>query len=423
MLMIKDYQSVALSWMIGREQEEIKGGFLCDEVGLGKTIEILSLLNHSPKPLNLLVVPKILQFQWKEEAITWLSGYNIKIINKLSKITDSTFNQLYIISYSNFCYDVKINAHYINWDRLILDEGHLIKNRRSNTHKSICKLQSKIKWCVTATPVMNNISDLYGLMKLFDINKIDVDQNKEKLLSTLALRRTKEDVHLNLPALHIHNITEPMNDYEKYIYDTTSVKIRELMNGTEYNTLYVFELIMRLVQICISPSIYFKAINKKYNSQEDEVFEESTKIQMLRKVLSKNEKTLIFCKFKEEMNIYKKLFPDSYEINGNYSIDERCEILENFKNNKDVKLLFIQINIGNCGLNIQCANNVVFTSPTWNPSIEHQAIGRCYRTGQQKEVHVYKLYYTDTIEEKIIKAQNKKNELIKEIWDYLKNKI
>ena len=117
------------------------------------------------------------------------------------------------------------------------------------------------------------------------------------------------------------------------------------------------------------------------------------------------------------------MFPESYHINGDYTEEERDEILNKFKNNSKVKYLFIQINIGNCGLNIQSANHVVFTSPMWNPAVEHQAIGRCYRTGQRKNVNVYKIYYQNTIEEKILKAQSRKLELIKEIWEYLKNKI
>ena len=426
--MLKEYQSEAVKWMIEREQDvDVKGGFLCDEVGLGKTIEILNLLNESPKKLNLLIVPKVLQIQWKEEAITWLKNHTIKIINKRNVIRNNNGNYLYIMSYSDFCYDDKILAHDINWGRIILDEGHNIKNRMSNTHKSVCNLMSDIKWCVSATPVMNNITDLYGLLKWFNFTKREVDNEKEKILQSLMMRRTKEDVKLNIPNLNVSNIPINMSEKEREVYETTSEKITSLLIASDsQNELHIFELLIRLVQTCIHPSICNKALNKKYKSQENEDYKVPTnKIEKLKDVLTNqtnNEKTLIFCKYKEEMKIYKNMFPESYHINGDYTEDERNEILRKFKTN-NVKYLFIQINIGNCGLNIQSANHVVFTSPMWNPAVEHQAIGRCYRTGQTKNVNVYKLYYENTIEEKILKAQSKKLELIQEIWDYLKNKI
>ena len=97
------------------------------------------------------------------------------------------------------------------------------------------------------------------------------------------------------------------------------------------------------------------------------------------------------------MDKIQSMFTDNvYRIDGSVDKDERNARLEKFKNARSGAVLIIQIKCGGVGLNVQCASRVYIMSPSWNPSTELQAIGRCHRTGQTREVHVKKFLYNDT---------------------------
>jgi SNF2 family DNA or RNA helicase len=86
----------------------------------------------------------------------------------------------------------------------------------------------------------------------------------------------------------------------------------------------------------------------------------------------------------------------------------RKEIVEEFNTSEQKKVFLISLRAGGTGLNLTSADNVIIFDPWWNPSVENQAIDRTHRIGQEKSVNVYRLITKGTIEEKIIKLQEKK---------------
>jgi Superfamily II DNA/RNA helicases, SNF2 family len=111
-----------------------------------------------------------------------------------------------------------------------------------------------------------------------------------------------------------------------------------------------------------------------------------------------SEKTIIFCQYKGEMDhIETILNRETFRIDGSVNKDERHARLKLFEKSSPGSVLVIQIKCGGQGLNIQCATRVYIMSPSWNPSTELQAIGRCHRSGQRNEVFVKKFVYSDTI--------------------------
>ena len=93
----------------------------------------------------------------------------------------------------------------------------------------------------------------------------------------------------------------------------------------------------------------------------------------------------------------------------------RAEVVENFQNNDDIRVFLISLKAGGIGLNLTEADYVYLVDPWWNPAVENQAIDRCYRIGQNKHVVAVRLICPDTIEEKIMKMQDSKKELVNDL--------
>jgi SNF2 family DNA or RNA helicase len=133
------------------------------------------------------------------------------------------------------------------------------------------------------------------------------------------------------------------------------------------------------------------------------------------------EKTLIFCQFKGEMDEIQKRLKKYriYRLDGSVSKELRAERITEFRECQEGAVFIIQIKAGGVGLNLQEATRVYIMSPSWNPATELQAIGRCHRTGQTRNVYVKKFIYVSdnppSVEESIVKVQNQKALVCEEI--------
>ena len=95
-------------------------------------------------------------------------------------------------------------------------------------------------------------------------------------------------------------------------------------------------------------------------------------------------------------------------LHGGVSKEDRASRIAD----TEIQVLMVQIVCGGTGLNLQAYNVIYFTSPPWNPSLEDQAIARCHRIGQDKQVDIYKMYMKSSIEEHIGAVQEVKRRLI-----------
>ena len=406
MSLLKTYQKEGVAWMLSRERDETTpGGVQCDEVGLGKTIMTIETMNKNPMNKTLLLVPKSLIGQWVSELEKWYQ-YQLTTIDKISQ------EPCLVIASISSMYKTNTPYHQVEWERIVIDEAHSIKNPRSKTHKSVCELQGKIKWALTATPVMNKMSDFWGILKWIGEDIESVFTNKADIVNKYFIRRTQD--LLTLPGYTVHNIEEEFSEKEQKLYDKIEEYIKKVIPTTD-SRFYALEKLMRLVQISVHPQIFYNAIANKHKFEPDEWKYESTKFKMLKTLLNKKEKTLIFCKFVNEIKSYQRLFPGSLILHGSLKTEQREEVLQAFKKS-DIPFLFIQEKVGSCGLNLQVAQRIIFTSPNWSPALEHQAIGRSHRTGQTSHVNVYKLYIKNSIEEKIVEIQKEKKNVFETLW-------
>jgi SNF2 family DNA or RNA helicase len=442
------YQVEGVRWMIERELDESdlegdvvsKGGIVADEVGLGKTLMAISMIVANPKKKTLILLPKSLIMQWREQIHKFVGDVKIMFVDKKTVIRRDD-EGIYIMSQSMLnCKNTIVGnspCHNVYWDRIIIDEAHLLRNSKSKIHASCCLLEGGIRWALTATPIMNRMTDFVHLMAWFDVSQFLCQTEREMITSRFFMRRTKEDVaqfnkELKLPACNINVEYIPFESTEELkFYGEVFLQERKLIQNNKKKTVTdLLEHLLRIRQICINPQLYLDGITKKTKTDQGEWDGKITKINKLLEHLQSHkddDKTLIFCQFIKEMDFYERVFNEkgfaSVRLDGSMSLDERNLSVKKFTHNPNIKLFFIQINTGGQGINLQIANKIYIMSPSWNPAIEYQAIGRAHRTGQTKVVDVVKFIISSGdseipfIEENIIKLQERKKRVIADILD------
>lgn len=423
---IHNYQRYGMLWCLDNELttnpflNNKHGGFLADEMGLGKTIMMLSLMYVNKQPKTLIVVPPPLVRQWEEKVIQLLKvvpsivyGYNKHKLN----INES---EIVITTYGNLnCSTPNIQEQ--NYDRIIFDEAHHLKNKSSECYKNAQSLKSRIKWLITGTPLQNKMKDIYNLAELLNLDRKLISKNLETFKKTCILHRKKENANIMLPALKEFNIEIDFENIEekKLIVEM----LKKLLDDRQNSLVHM----IRQRQMCIVPSVLNRNIKEIYNVN-DEIFEKATSTKSkINKVVEKiyenrnnNKGKIIFCHFKKEIDtikneLVKKGCHEDYilKIDGRLTTKKKNEIFSEQDGNK---ILIMQIQSCSEGLNLQMFSEIYFVSPHWNPCVEEQAIARCHRLGQRQEVHVYKFKMKYTIEEYILGVQNVKLDLRKELF-------
>ena len=422
-------QIEGVNWMLEREHSSLgpKGGFLCDEMGLGKTAQLVTVIKRNKTGPTLVVVPKSIVTQWKNEIHKFAPELSVFVYDGIKRTRDASEFQRHDVTvcpYSLLTEDAPL-VHRIEWRRVILDEAHEIRNRRSKRFKSAMQIGATYRWVVTGTPVFNDVRDFVSLCTFIGIDRVDVQCNLETIREKFIIRRTKNKD--SIPECHFENVELEMYPEEKTLYaqafSEAQEMIREMMkrakahgNSTMYN-MDILEQFLRARQVMAWPQLYIDGMAKKMDEEMNEWNGRSKKMETLFEMIEQHpdEKTLIFCQFKGEMNyIQEKLTCPVFRIDGTCSKERRESQLAEFNRAPQNSVFLIQVKAGGQGLNIQSASRVYITSPSWNPGTELQAIGRCHRTGQKREVYVKKLIYKGdekypSVDESIVALQVRKS--------------
>jgi SNF2 family DNA or RNA helicase len=254
------------------------------------------------------------------------------------------------------------------------------------------------------------------LIKTQFSDAIDKEKNHDashllsKMIAPFLLRRTKEQVAKELPEKTESIIYCEMGNEQRKVYDSFKNKYRDYLinkideNGVENAQMYILEGLTKLRQICNSPALI---------SDEEDYGNQSVKLDLLIENIKEktgNHKILVFSQFVKMLQLIKTRL-DEEQIHYEYldgQTTNREEKVNNFQNNKEVRVFLISLKAGGTGLNLTEADYVFLVDPWWNPAVENQAIDRCYRIGQKQKVMAYRMICKDTIEEKIALLQGKK---------------
>lgn len=444
-----DYQVEGTRWMLERECRKTgaKGGILADEMGLGKTMQIIAVMRGNPMPT--LVVTMIGTIgQWKD-ALFNFGGFKPIIVSAsftgmlpFDEEDEEAAGELVVLTgYSSFQKARGKTPSCLTdtrWGRIILDEGHVIRNQKTKVFKEINALRSETRWILSGTPIQNSAKDLWTLANWIGINDC---RDVEELCAKYVLRRTQAEEgarsdKLTLPPLDTQvvylNFKQPE---ESNLYNTVAEHFQKTCFDGSRSAMV--EGIIRCRQVCAHSLIYQEGCDKKKSNThepkrqkvEDKILNSvpSTKMEFLsadiEEFVKKSKeakigaKCLVFCTWTLEMKLIQNYLKQkkiaSLIFDGSLTRDGKETMLYNF-NNSTIPVLILQINCGATGLNLQCASRVYIMSPNWNPCIELQAIGRAYRKGQKNKVNCIRLVMRDTIEERCLNIQKRKTSIIME---------
>ncbi len=445
--LISPYQHTGVKWLLERElSKEYPGGFLCDEMGLGKTVQLIAMCLANPKGRTLVVAPKSITGQWKSELARFAPSINVMSYNGEAPCFDAAKTNVVIVPYSMIAGRSAIKGgpipkgplHRFKWDRVILDEGHEIRNQKSKMHQGVKMLNSDIRWVVTGTPVFNSMRDFVALCSFIGLEKKSVQAYSASIRARFVLRRTKADVcefnaRLALPPCDFENIELTMHDEERelyrHVYETSRDSVRKLLASSSaagYKTMAILEALLRIRQCCIWPQLYLDGFARKNELEPEQYTGRSKKLEYLIGSIKSHptEKTLVFGQFMGEMDKIQSLLAAEnisvFRIDGSVEKDARDNRIDAFKKARPGAVFLIQIKAGGVGLNLQEATRVYITSPAWNPATEMQAIARAHRTGQVQKVWVKKLVYEGdetlpSVEQSIMQLQGHKSIVCAEV--------
>ncbi|MGB0524506.1 MAG: SNF2-related protein [Flammeovirgaceae bacterium] len=441
---LRDYQKSGLNWLHFLN-EFGWGGCLADDMGLGKTLQTLafiqSLKDKNPAVCCLVVAPTSLMFNWSNEIDKFTPDLNYIVHHGTSRTDNlSEFYQYNVVltTYGVVVRDIE-HMKDIQFDYVVLDESQAIKNVTSKRYKAVSLLQAANKLVLTGTPVENNTFELFAQMNFINrgilgpqeffkqeyANPIDRkgETNKvvelKKIVYPFILRRTKEQVAKDLPDKLETVLYCEMNTKQRKVYDAYKNfyrdKILDLIEeqGIQKSGVFILEGLLRLRQICDSPALVKSTGPEAHTEESVKLNELGNHVQ---EVVS-GHKVLIFSQFVGMLNLIRKQM-ERKGIEYSYldgQTRNREEVVADFQTNPDKRVFLISLKAGGVGLNLTAADYVFLVDPWWNPAVEQQAIDRTHRIGQTQNVFAYKMICKDTVEEKILKLQQKKKDLVADI--------
>ena len=391
---------------------ENKKFILADDMGLGKTTStIIAALEAGAKKI-LIICPATLKINWKRE----IENYSDRPTYIAEGKNFSTEHDFVIINYDiikNFHDPKKKDDSQIlraDFDLVIIDEAHYIKNAQAQRTKLINDLVKKVDrlWLLTGTPMTSRPIDYYNLLSLIDspvaknwmayvirycqgyqfkvgsrkvwnvMGASNLEELRDRTVG-LTLRRLKEDV-LDLP----DKIITP-------VYLRLKSKLYEEVMGDYYNW---YE---KNPEESKSLTVQFTKLTKVRQIIADEKIAQT--IELAENIIEQDKKVIIFCNFTDSLNkICEHFGKTAVKLDGSMSKGERQLSVDQFQENEKVKVFVGNIKAAGVGLTLTAAEAVIMNDLSFLPSDHSQAEDRAYRFGQKNNVLVYYPIFENTIE-------------------------
>jgi len=405
---------------------ENKKFILADDMGLGKTTSTIIAALESGSKKVLIICPATLKINWKREIENY-SDKSIYISEGKNFNGDADF---VIINYDiikNFHTTKKKENSQIldsNFDLVIVDEAHYIKNATAQRTKLINDLVKKVDrlWLLTGTPMTSRPMDYFNLLSL-------VDSPVAKNWMAYAIRYC-QGYQFNAGGRKIWNVTGASN-LEELRDRTAGLTLRRLKE----NVLNLPDKIITPVYLRLKSKMY-EAIMGEYYDWYDKNPEESksltvqfTKLTKIRQVIAdekitqtielaeniieQGKKVIIFCNFTDSLEKITEHFGKmAVKLNGTMSKTEKQYSVDQFQENDKIKVFVGNIKAAGVGITLTAAEAVIFNDLSFLPSDHAQAEDRSYRYGQKCNVLVYYPIFENTIEGIIYDILNNKKQVI-----------
>lgn len=438
---LREYQKTGYQWLRTLKENGF-GGILADDMGLGKTVQViamlLSLKEQGTLGRVLIVTPASLVFNWLSEIAKFAPKLRAEAVTGSQnerKLLLKGEQEILITSYDLLKRDCEWYQE-THFDIEILDEAQFIKNANTQAAESVKRIASTFRLALTGTPVENRLSELWSIFdylmpgflykysrfrKEIEIPVVN-DGEKEvlyrlqRMIRPFVLRRMKKDVLKDLPDKVEEVVYTRLEGEQRQLYDAHVQRMKLFLgekSEQEINTskIYILSELTRLRQLCCSPDLLYE--DYRGPSAKPQLC-----IQYLEDAVAGGHKALVFSQFTTVLSILCDLLKERginyYLLTGKTPKGRRMEMVNSFQED-EVPVFLISLKAGGTGLNLTAADIVIHFDPWWNIAAQNQATDRVHRIGQKNKVNVYKLIARDTIEDRIVEMQEKKQELANQL--------
>ncbi len=435
---LRDYQREGLGWMEFLRRFSF-GGCLADDMGVGKTAQVLALLQTrraaraggNPLGPSLIVVPRSLIFNWKQEAARFTPHLRLLDYTGLARDRNALADyDVILTTYGTLRRDV-VHLHDVEFDYVVLDEAQAIKNSATEAAKAVRLLRGGHRLALSGTPVENHLGELWSLFEFLNPGMLgrasvfkltsgaarNPEEETRRLLAhalrPFILRRTKAQVAPELPLKTEQTVYCEMESSQRKLYNELRQHYRDTLlerikkEGLAKSKIQVLEALLRLRQAACHPGLIDKQRCPERSAKLDMLLEQ------LREVLDEGHKALVFSQFTSLLAIVRDRLDNkgiTYEYLDGSTRDRQARV-ERFQKEAACPLFLVSLKAGGLGLNLTAAEYVFLLDPWWNPAVEAQAIDRAHRIGQTQQVFAYRLITRDTVEEKVLELQKTKRDL------------
>ena len=436
---LRPYQQIGFRWLYTNVQKGF-GCCIADDMGLGKTIQVISLIlklkeeKKLKKPV-VVICPTTLLGNWEREFETFAPGLDVHTYHGFNR-EFTTDCDVVLTTYAILRIDIEEFKKH-NWDLIVIDEAQNIKNPSTSQTQAVKSIKADMKIAMTGTPVENRLSELWSIFdfinkgylgSISDFGKnysIPIERFKEtqraqklqKAISPFMLRRLKTDKMIisDLPEKVVLDdfcyLTKPQAALYERVLNQSMQEVQAAGAGINRRGA-IFKLITSLKQVCNHPYHYLKHgdMSRSASGKTEKL------ISILSNILDNDEKVLIFTQYKEMGAILEKIIAEEFNtdplfFHGSLNVKAREEMIREFSEEINKKIMILSLKAGGLGLNLTSASNVIHYDLWWNPAVEDQATDRTYRIGQDKNVMVHRFITLSTFEEKIDKIIKDKREL------------
>ncbi len=449
---VRDYQRTGVEWLY-RRMKHGGAALLADDMGLGKTLQALACLQlwkknaaeegeeEARRGPALIVCPATLLGNWRDEAKKFVPDLSVLVMHGAKRSKEfSKMGSVDVLITSYALLDRDLERYQeLPLSMLILDEASAIRNPDTLAAKAARSLDVPARIAITGTPVENGVRDLWSIFQFLmpgylggredfrlryevpcqaEIPDLAAMQRLRWRTAPFVLRRTKSEVAKDLPP-KLESVVwcEPSplqkDQYQSILrHGVEKVEALRQQSGPEAGRMQMLTVLLRLRQSCCDLRLLGDALKDK------SLAEVSSKLLRLMELLEEarrgGHRVLVFSQFTSMLSLIRDEL-DREDVDYCYldgATRDRSAVVKNFQRPDGPPVFLISLKAGGYGLTLTAADTVVLFDPWWNPAVEAQAADRIHRIGQTKPSTIYKLITRGTVEEKILRLQERKRNVI-----------
>jgi len=390
---------------------------LADSPGTGKTAQTICALNERKK--YLVLCPKSLISWWAYEIGQW-QRQDMPIIPLTAPFKEHELDTLECGWVVTNWESIRNKTMFgdINWSAVIGDESQKIKSKKTILFKAVKALSTDRFIFLTGTPMSKDPSDLWTMLNIIQpsvftsfwrfrewfceynphdpyskVTGIRNNHTLQTVLSLYMLRRTIDEVGIDLPPKTVQEIPVEMPPQQRKAYKDMATKLMiELENGDNIEAWTPLALLTRLRQLASTTATLDKT---DYSGKLDYVMDE----------VATGEKLVVFTTFRNTVDALSKRLTEKKVkhliLLGGMKTEDIGLLVKQFQEDSDTQVLIGTVQTGGVGLTLTASSRVIFVDRHYNPTVQEQAEGRLWRLTQKNHVHILIPYHKDTVDEQV----------------------